>query len=164
MFGREIRERRERICPEIAQNLFVCVCVQNEGFRGYLWTLACLLRLDAPCWCAKSSWRPYKVHWVNPVDVSKNFFFSCFSVLTSIAYLMAFFDSDWVDLDVLGKLWMSSFRTLKKLKRLWLDQKLWPWEVCWCAPHGFWDISILNFDFDPWAMVGKGIWHSLQWN
>ena len=31
MFGREIRER---ICPEIAQNLFVCVCVQNEGFRG----------------------------------------------------------------------------------------------------------------------------------
>ena len=62
MFGREIRERRERICPEIAQNLFVCVCVQNEGFRGYLWTLACLLRLDAPCWCAKSSWRPYKVH------------------------------------------------------------------------------------------------------
>ena len=34
VFRGEIRERRERICPEIAQNLFVCVCVQNEGFGG----------------------------------------------------------------------------------------------------------------------------------
>ena len=34
MFGREIRERSERIYPEIAQNIFVCVCVQNEGFGG----------------------------------------------------------------------------------------------------------------------------------
>ena len=34
-------------------------------------------------------------------------------------------------------------RTLKHMEIQWSDQRLWPWEVSWCALHGFQYISII---------------------
>ena len=48
------------------------------------------------------------MHWVNLADIS-SFVFSRFSVLNLITHLKAFLDSNWVDLGVPRKLWMSGF-------------------------------------------------------
>ena len=64
-----------------------------------------------------------------------------FSRFTLDVYLKAFLDLDWVDLSVLGKLWMSSFQKTKEIENPTVGSKLWPREPYWCTFHGFLYIS-----------------------
>ena len=64
-----------------------------------------------------------------------------FSRFTLDVYLKAFLDLDWVDLSVLGNLWMSSFQKTKEIENPTVGSKLWPREPYWCTFHGFLYIS-----------------------
>ena len=112
VFGGEIRERRERICLGNYPKSFFFFT--KWGVWGHLWTLARCPRLDAPCMCARAT-------RLTPAILS----FSCLLVSNLTVYLKAFMDFDWADLGLPRKLWM--------------DQKLWPWEAYWCTFHGLLD-------------------------
>ena len=137
VFGREIRDRRERICPK-SSFLFL----QNEGFSGIygpwhaFWGLVhlvgTLVQADDPTRCAESTRL-----------TSTILSFSHFSTLAKLG--------------VFGKLWFLVSRTLTKLK-IWVESKVIASRSVLTHFARFSRyLNNFNYDFDPWMVVGKVI-------
>ena len=90
---------------------------------------------------------------------------SAFSGPALNAYLKVFLDSNWIDLGVPRKLWMSSFQKTKEIKFPMVRSKV---MTLGSVLMHFWRFSQylnhFNSDFNPWIVVGMRIWLSLQWH
>ena len=82
-----------------------------------------------------------------------------FSRFTSDVYLKAFLDSDWVDLSVLGKLWMSCFHKTKEIENPTVGSKVMAsgTVLMYFSRFSIY-LNCFNFDFDQRIVVGKEIW------
>ena len=96
VFGREIRERRVRICLGNAQKIFLfffffCKMRGLGAFIVGFWPFG--------------FWQPLSGHWPPLLTLS----ILAFSSPSLDEYLKVFLGSDWADFGVPRKLWMSSF-------------------------------------------------------
>ena len=88
-----------------------------------------------------------------------------FLVLTLDIHLQVFSDSDWDDLSVPGKLWMSNFQKTKEIKIPTVGSKVMTLGSILMRFSQFSQfLNCFNFNFDPWIVVGMRIWLSSQWH
>ena len=101
----------------------------------------------------------------NVIMTSANLSCNAFLVFTLDPHLAVFLDSNWGDLGVPGKLWMSSFQNTKEIKIPTFGSKF---MILRSVLMHFWRFSQylnhFNSDFNPWIVVGMRIWLSLQWH
>ena len=86
-----------------------------------------------------------------------------FSVLISDAHLEVFSDSDWSDLGVPRKLWMSSFHKTEEIKIPTFGSNVMTLgSVLMCFSQFSQSLNRFNSDFDPWIVIGIRILLSSQ--
>ena len=74
-------------------------------------------------------------------------------------HLKVFPDSDWGNLGIPGKIWMSSFQKTKEIKIIMVGSKVLTSEsVLKCFSRFSQYLNRFNSDFDPWIVVGMIIW------
>ena len=140
-FGREIWwKKREKKCPNSSQNV--------SPFN-----LSCQEPLIGPGTLFRAR---------RTLAISSSY---TFSFLTLDAYLEVFLHSDWGNLGVLGKLWMSSFKKTKEIKIPIVQSKIMTSGNMLTRFSRFSQyLNCFNSDFDPWIVVGMRIWLSSQWH
>ena len=105
--------------------------------------------------------RPHKGHWP-PLLTSVVL---AFSGSTLDACLKVFLNLDWTDLGVSRNLWMSNFQNTKKIGNPMVGSKVMgSRSMLMCFARFFEYLHCFNSYFDPWIVVGKGIWQSSQWH
>ena len=101
----------------------------------------------------------------NVIMTSANLSCNAFLVFTLDPHLAVFLDSDWGDLGVPGKLWMSSFHKAKELKNPTIGSKVMTsGRVLISFSQFSQHLNRLNSNFDPWIVVGMRIWLYSQWH
>ena len=101
----------------------------------------------------------------NVIMTSANLSCNAFLVFTLDPHLAVFLDSNWGDLGVPGKLWMSSFHKAKELKNPTIWSKVMTSRRVLISFSQFSQhLNRFNSNFDPWIVVRMRIWLYSQWN
>ena len=101
----------------------------------------------------------------NVIMTSANLSCNAFLVFNLDPHLAVFLDSDWGDLGVPGKLWMSSFHKAKELQNPTIGSKVMTsGRVLISFSQFSQHLNRLNSNFDPWIVVGMRIWLYSQWH
>ena len=101
----------------------------------------------------------------NVIMTSANLSCNAFLVFTLDPHLAVFLDSNWGDLGVPGKLWMSSFHKAKELKNPTIGSKVMTsGRVLISFSQFSQHLNCFNSNFDPWIVVGMRIWLYSQWH
>ena len=137
--GEKSQRKRERICPEN--------CPKSKKERKRF-----LGVFIAKIW-PFSFWRPLSGRWPPLLTSAVLAFWSRFGRIFE-----GLLDLDWVELGILGKLWMSSFQNTKEIGNSTVESKVMALgsmltRFAWFSGY----LNCFNSDFDPWIVVGKGI-------